>query len=127
VEKDCEVLTGGTNPNNGFFTLIDQMEDNYSQILMAVDQRDAYHNTSRNFKWGEVLTGIGWGFCVILTEGLCLPLVGVFGGFVGLSINKDDDARIQETIIVGLQREIEGIEKDLRGRFKIGQAIYRQP
>jgi hypothetical protein len=73
------------------------------------------------------LITIAWGACYFITEGLCLPLVGVFGGFVGLKNNKNNDAKIQDTIIEGLRRDVEDIQSDLKGKFRIGQAIYGQP
>jgi len=127
VEKDSEVLTGGTDPNSGFFTLIMRIEEKYEQIQTAVDQRDAHYTTEKNYRWGEVVTTVIWSACVIFTEGLCLPLVGVFGGLFGLSMNKENDAKIQETIIDGHQREVANIQSKLRGKFKIGQVIYDQP
>ena len=95
--------------------------------LGAVDQREAHKNTSRAFQVGEVLAAIAWGGCVFLTEGLCLPLVGVFSGLVGISLNKDNDVAVQQATIEGYRREIEGYQSDLQGLFIIGQAIHGQP
>jgi hypothetical protein len=127
VDKGSEVLTGGTDPNSGFFTLIRQRDEKFNLILTAVDQRNEHKSTGDLFAGGTVVTGVIWGACIIATGGLCLPFGGVFGGFIGLTFNKDSDARIQQTIIDGYQREVAQIESDLRGKFTIGKIIHGQP
>lgn len=94
VDKDSEVLTGGTDPGSGFFTLVSKREEKFNLILVAVDQKDAHYETGEKFAGGIVVSAIVWGLCITATGGLCLPFGGVFGGFIGLTFNKDNDARI---------------------------------
>jgi hypothetical protein len=127
VDKKSEVLTGGTDPDSGFFTLIRKRDEKFNLILTAADQRNEHKNTGDSFAGGIVVTGFIWGACILATGGLCLPFGGVFGGFIGLTFNEDSDARIQQTIIDGYQREVAQIESDLRGQFTIGRIIHEQP
>ena len=127
VDKDSEVLTGGTDPGSGFFILVNNREEKFNLILVAVDKKVKHQETGDKFAGGIVVSAAVWGLCMIATGGLCLPFGGVFGGFIGLTLNKDNDAGIQDTIIDGYQREVANIERRLRGKFKIGQIIYNQP
>jgi hypothetical protein len=127
VYKDSEVLTGGTNPSKGFFKLVENREEKFNLITIAIEQREKHIGTGDIFLGGVVGTGLAWGICIFITGGWCLPAGGVLGGFLGLTVSKDNDARIQETIIDGYIRDVTRIEDDLRGKFIIGQIIYNQP
>lgn len=126
VPHDSEVLTGGTNPDGGFFHLAARRETLLAQVVDAFDQRTAHHETANDFRWGTFIAAVAWGACVIITEGLCLALGGAGAGFFGLSMNKDNDAEIQEILIEGKRTELDTLEGRMRGKFEIGQVIYGQ-
>jgi len=127
VDMDCQIMTGGPDPNSGFFNIIRNIDSKYTDIQQAERHKDTHENSASSFRWGETIAAIAWGGCVVLTEGLCLPLVGIFGGLAGLSLNKDNDAQIEEDNIEIYRQEIEDFQNDLNGLFVIGQAIYGNP
>lgn len=126
VPHDSEVLTGGTNPDGGFFHLAPLLEPLFDQIKTAGDDRKEHHETANNFRVSTLVVGIVWGICVIATEGLCLALGGFGGGLFGGSMLKDNDAAIQQNAIDSLNRQLEDVERRMRGKFKIGQVLYGQ-
>ena len=127
VDSASDVLTGGGDPNNGFFQLANHRDQIHSQILVALDNRDAHHETADTFRWGTLAAAIGWAACAILTGGLCLPVVAIGAGALWYTENKDNDAQVQQNLIEGYQRDLADDERLMRGRFKIGQSLYGQP
>lgn len=127
VESKNEVLTGGSDPKRGFIYLADRRETLQDQILRTYDQMTKHYNTANNFRLGSGSGAIVWALCVWFTGGWCLPALGIAGAFYGLSENKDNDAEIQQILIEGYRDEFFNCEKFMRGKFKVGQAIYDQP
>lgn len=124
VPHDSQVLTGGTDPGGGFFFLVSRQETLQGQIMTATGARNEYYKTGNKLRVGTGVVALAWAACAIFTDGLCLALGGLGGGFFGLSIVKDNDAAIQENLIEVHRTELENIQRNLRGKFTIGQVLY---
>ncbi|MFQ5922583.1 MAG: hypothetical protein ACE5M4_07035, partial [Anaerolineales bacterium] len=123
VREDSEVLTGGSDPENGIYRLVQRREELKTANANARLDRDTHKETAGFLRGGTVLA---WGAaigCVIASAGACvLGLLGIGAAAFAASLAQDDDAGEQHNAITINNEQIADIEGQMRFQQKIGQS-----
>jgi len=127
VHKDSEILSGGSDPDGGFFNLVRERESILEGIELAVANQSTERAASERFGWGALgVVGLGI-VCVVLTGGTCLAFAGVAGGALWLSLSKDTEVDLIENQLESDREVLGEVEGNLGFVFSVGQVTEAAP
>ena len=123
VEEGSHVLTGGADPENGFYKLVQRREELQIANDTARLNRDTHKESAGLMRAGSIVAfGAAIG-CVVTGVLPCvLGLLGIGAAAFVASIGQDDDTGEQQNSITTNNEQIADIEGQMRFQQRIGQA-----
>lgn len=122
VEKGSDILTGGDDPENGFYRLVQRREELEKANETARLNRDTHKETAGFMRGGSIVAfGAAIG-CVVTGVIPCVVgLIGIGAAAFVASLVQDDDKGEEQNTITTNNEEIATIEGQMRFRQRTGQ------